>query len=218
MLCSERCSDPQSLEAYLACRLIPLDKNPGLRPIGIGEVIRRIIGKAVVACVRRDIIHAAGNLQLCAGIKSGCEIAVHAAVDLFADDETQGILQIDAANAFNSINRAVTLHNMNILCPEFSTYVTNCYQTPANLFIDGGRVIQSLEGTTQGDPVAMAMYAIGIIPLLHLPIGPLHHKKKSRLLMISQGWASSRPSVLDTMKSICTVRTLGTFPNPAKAG
>ena len=36
-----------SLEAFLACRLIPLDKNPGLRPIGIGKVLRRIAGKVV---------------------------------------------------------------------------------------------------------------------------------------------------------------------------
>ena len=37
-------TDPSSLESYIACRLIPLGKCPGLRPIGIGEILRRIIG------------------------------------------------------------------------------------------------------------------------------------------------------------------------------
>ena len=31
--------DPQGLDALLACRLIPLDKNPGVRPVGICEVV-----------------------------------------------------------------------------------------------------------------------------------------------------------------------------------
>ena len=92
-------------------------------------------------------------------------------MDLFDEsDGNHGILQIDASNAFNSINRAVTLHNLTILCPEFSTYVTNCYQSPARLFIAGGKELLSNEGTTQGDPVAMAMYAIGITPLLYSQI------------------------------------------------
>ena len=44
--------DPTSLEAYVAGRLIPLNKNPGgeeiqVRPIGVGEVLRRIVGKAI---------------------------------------------------------------------------------------------------------------------------------------------------------------------------
>ena len=32
--------DLNTLEAFVACRLIPLDKNPGVCPIGIGEVTR----------------------------------------------------------------------------------------------------------------------------------------------------------------------------------
>ena len=40
-LCSENL-DASSLEAFLACRLIPLGKNPGLCPIGVGEILRRI--------------------------------------------------------------------------------------------------------------------------------------------------------------------------------
>ena len=29
---------------FIACRLMPIDKNPGIRPIGVGEVLRRIVG------------------------------------------------------------------------------------------------------------------------------------------------------------------------------
>ena len=38
-MCVEELELPSSLESFVACRLIPLDKNPGLRPIGAGEVL-----------------------------------------------------------------------------------------------------------------------------------------------------------------------------------
>ena len=40
--------DPNTLEAFVACRLIPLDKSPGVCPIGIGEISRRIVGKCII--------------------------------------------------------------------------------------------------------------------------------------------------------------------------
>ena len=40
--------NPAALEAFVACRLIPLDKKPSVRTIGIGETVRRIIGKAIL--------------------------------------------------------------------------------------------------------------------------------------------------------------------------
>ena len=43
-----------SLEAFIACRLIPLNKNPGLRPIGVGEVLRRWKGGNEYSKERRN--------------------------------------------------------------------------------------------------------------------------------------------------------------------
>ena len=39
--------DPEGMSALVTCHLIPLYKCPGVGPIGVGEVLRRIIGKAV---------------------------------------------------------------------------------------------------------------------------------------------------------------------------
>ena len=64
---------PKSITAYVACRLIPKDKNPGVRPIGIGEVPRRIVAKSILKVIGNDIQAAAGPLQACAGHQAGCE-------------------------------------------------------------------------------------------------------------------------------------------------
>lgn len=166
-LCTRDITNLLSLESYLSCRLIPLEKEPsGIRPIGIGEVLRRIIGKAVVTEIKPDIIESGGCLQLCTGMKAGCEAAAHAMKDIFDEEETDAVLFVDASNAFNSMNRHALLHNIQYLCPPMAKYVRNCYTIPSRLFIGEGKEILSSEGTTQGDPLAMPAYGIGILPLL----------------------------------------------------
>ena len=99
--------DPLTIEPILANRLIPLDKSNGeVRPIGVGEVIRRIIGKCVSRVGKQDVIDACGATQVCAGHKSGSEAAIHAMHNIFESDETDTALLIDASNAFNSLNRS----------------------------------------------------------------------------------------------------------------
>ena len=55
-----------TLEAFLFCRFIPINKD-GLQPLGAGEVLRRIIGKVIASTLRDDIITSVGPLQVCAG-------------------------------------------------------------------------------------------------------------------------------------------------------
>ena len=79
-LCTE-CIDPVGIEAVLANRFIHLDKREGaVRSIGVGEVIRRIMGKCVMHLTKPDVIDASGFLQVCAGHKSGSEAAIQCAV------------------------------------------------------------------------------------------------------------------------------------------
>ena len=87
----------------------PLNKNQGFRPIGVGEILRRIAGKVVTTALPEEIISSVGCLH---------------------------------------------------------AFVCNCHVGNLRLFVIGGVEISSKEGTTQGDPVAMAIYAIAILPLI----------------------------------------------------
>ena len=164
--------NPAHVDSILNCRLIPLGKNPGVSPIGIGEVLRRIIGKAVTQFSKADLAKSVGPLQVSAGLEGGCEAAIHAMRDMYNDDDTQGVLFVDASNAFNRINRQIVLHNVQRLCPIVSTYLINTYRTPCKLFLASNNIglptfIWSSEGTTQGDPLASSFYSTGTIPIIN---------------------------------------------------
>ena len=55
------------LQTFWACKFFLLGNNAGVKPIGIGEVIRRILGCAVMKTFRRNIPEKTGDLQLCPG-------------------------------------------------------------------------------------------------------------------------------------------------------
>ena len=88
--------------------------------------------------------------------------------EIFSDDDCQGVLFVDATNAFNSLNRTASLYNIQKICPEFATYLINTYREPSKLFISnsGGKYILSSEGTTQGDNCASGFYSIGVHPII----------------------------------------------------
>ena len=86
------------------------------------------------------------------------------------------LLLLLLSNAFNSLNRTAALNNIRVLCSLTATCVTNTYRVPARLFVVGGSELKSAEGTTQGDPLAMSMYAISLQPLISL----LHNRSTAK--------------------------------------
>ena len=50
--------------------------------------------------------------------------------------------------------------------PSVATFAINTYRASARLFVTGGKELVSAEGTTQGDPLAMCLYALSLQPLI----------------------------------------------------
>ena len=50
--------------AFVSSRLIALDKEAGVRPKCIGEVIRRLIGKVILSVIKPDILAVTDCSQL----------------------------------------------------------------------------------------------------------------------------------------------------------
>ena len=168
--------------------------------------------------IKPDVIDVSGSIQVCAGHKSGTEAAIHAMREIYEhhnSDNSDAVLLVDASNAFNALNRAATLHNIRVSCPSIATYAINTYREPARLFIVGGQELKSAEGTTEGDPLGMSLYAINLQPL----ITRLQVKNTA-----SQCWYADDATGCGSLKDVKTWwdeltvsgSPLGYFPNPPK--
>ena len=104
--------------------LITLAKKcGGIRPIAIGNSLRRLTSK----CISRRMLEKFKDyfwpFQLGAGVKHGSEAAAHVARDFIeCAERDQAFVKIDFANAFNSVRRDV------ILKAEILSFVNFCYE------------------------------------------------------------------------------------------
>ena len=113
--------------------------------------------------MKDDIQESAGPLQTATGLKAGAEATIHSVRLIFEDSSTEAVILVDANNTFNSINRKVALHNIQVTCPSFSKILINTYLSPSRLIILGGAEIKSTESTTQGANLAMSFYALATV-------------------------------------------------------
>ncbi len=122
------------------------------------------------------------------GLQAGIEGGIHAIRTLWEQcefEENWGFLLVDARNAFNKLNRTVMLWTIRHEWTAGARFALNCYQHHLTLVIrnksgDTAVFLLSREGVTQGDPLAMVGYGVGVLPLIR--------KLKAEFPTVSQPW------------------------------
>ena len=135
----------------------------------MGELCDRCADKTMLEVTGDDVKNVCNTDQLCSGIKSGMEGAIHAIRQLYQEkcDDGFGLLLMDASNAFQTISRAAALWNARVLWSRCARFLFNSYRGYALLIIKGtSATLLSKEGVTQGVPSSMKLYAIGLLPLV----------------------------------------------------
>lgn len=112
--------DPSGLSAFVACRLIALDKCPGVRPIGIGETVRRIIGKAIAITITKT---SKKQRVLFRYVQVIYPYVKQLCMPVYQSQQTEAVILADASNTFNSLNREAALSNIQQLCPSLSKVI-----------------------------------------------------------------------------------------------
>lgn len=213
-----------AIRALMSGRLVALDKCPGIRPIGIGELWRRLISKCFLKVAGPQAKEACSIDQLCAGLEAGVEGGVHAMTEAWKrmeHEESIGVVLVDARNAFNEQNREVMLWIVRHEWPMGARFVFNCYRHWAILLVRGadgsGFFLHSQEGVTQGDPLAMVAYGVGLLPLVRTL--KEHHPT------LHQQWYADDAAAIGVLEQIRDYfrelmeigPTYGYFPEPDKS-
>ena len=156
---------PQLARHIAGASLVALPKpDAGIRPIAVGETLRRLVAKTLTADVREQ----AGKLllkgrQVGVAVDGGLEAATAVVKDFAARNRgaDKVLLKIDYANAFNMVNRQAFIDAVRRDLPELSAWVEWCYASPSAL-IYRGEVLESQRGVQQGDPLGPLLFSLAI--------------------------------------------------------
>ena len=125
---------------FFGAKLIALIKiDGGLRPIAIGNTLRRIASKCARSKALSERQNFFGNVQVGCGTKRGAEIAAHSFQNLIERDDNPKctvLLKLDFKNAFNSLNRETMLNHVYSKRPELYNYTHCAYGKPSYLFTE----------------------------------------------------------------------------------
>ena len=151
-----------------AANLIPLRKkdNLSVRPIAVGETLRRMVGKCLLATeLLKEQLHALQPRQCGVAVQGATELVgmgLQRFVDARRDDSDWVILMVDVSNAFNTIDRHAILRGCAKYTPVAYNWLHSCYQGHSPLFCQGKLLLKSQTGTHQGDACGPLGFVLGL--------------------------------------------------------
>ena len=193
-------------------------KDSGVRPIAVGEVLRRLTSRICCSAVRPrlvDILLPYGQVGV--GVKGGLEAAIHATrccLHHYGSNPDLCLLKLDMRNAFNECDRSVFLEKVKACLPELFGWAQWCYTFPVELCF-GRRRILSLSGVQQGDLLGPLLFSL--VTSLFDRILPTPNVLLSLWYLDDGTIIGSRPAVLELLHHIETLGpSFGLFLNKKK--
>ena len=137
-------------------------KGGGIRPIAVGNTIRRLATKVGARPIQINLGRDFEPVQLGVSVKGGAEAAAHAArYYLSRCSHRRVFLKIDMKNAFNCLRRDVFLAAARDRAQGLYSLLWQAYSTSTTLFY-GEETLVSATGIQQGDPFGPALFALGV--------------------------------------------------------
>ena len=154
----------EALRAYLACKLVGIPKKgKGVRVLGCGSALRRLVGQSVCKELAQDIAEGVGGHQYGVSRKDGANLMHKEISWAAAARPEQVVMAFDLSNAFPSVDRAAVQAAVRKHCPSLEPVAQAWYGGPSRHAVRGGGEtlhVDQHQGLDQGCPLSPALFSL----------------------------------------------------------